>query len=53
MQNFSAVSFSGEQVLGINIFAIKNGFKDKYIVLMAHRDIVPSTIQGANDNGQA
>lgn len=51
MQNFSTINFGREKVLGINVFAVKRGFRDKYIVLMAHRDIVPSTIQGANDNG--
>ena len=49
--NFSTVNFKRENVVGINVYAVKHGLTDEYIVLVAHRDIVPRTIEGANDNG--
>jgi len=49
--DFSTVNFKRESVVGINVYAVKHGLTDEYIVLVAHRDIVPRTIEGANDNG--
>jgi len=49
-QNFTTKGFYGI-VKAMNVYAIKRGKLDKYIVVVAHRDIVPTTIEGANDNG--
>lgn len=40
---------------GRNIYAIDQGSKitDEYFLFMAHYDVVPDTIEGANDNGAA
>jgi len=50
LQNFTTRGFYGP-VKAMNVYAIKKGIIDRYIIIMAHRDIVPSTIEGANDNG--
>jgi hypothetical protein len=41
--------------IGQNIYAIDPGsnLKDEYFLFMAHYDVVPDTIEGANDNGAA
>ncbi len=49
-QNFTARSFGGF-VSAMNVYAVKRGEVSRYVVLMAHRDVVPSTVEGANDNG--
>jgi len=51
IQTFVAPDFRKRNVKAYNVFAIKRGSLDKYIVLIAHHDIVPWTIEGANDNG--
>jgi len=48
---FKAPSFGGGRVDAYNVYAIKRGSTDAYILLMAHHDIVPWTTEGANDNG--
>jgi len=50
LQNFTTRGFYGV-VKAMNVYAIKRGKLSKYIVVMAHRDVVPTTIEGANDNG--
>ena len=40
---------------GQNVYAIDTGsnMKEEYFLFMAHYDVVPDTIEGANDNGAA
>ena len=49
-QNFTARGFGGF-VSAMNVYAVKRGEVSRYVVLMAHRDVVSSTVEGANDNG--
>ena len=51
IQTFIAPDFKRRSVKAYNVYAIKRGVSDKYIVLIAHHDVVPQTIEGANDNG--
>jgi len=46
-QNFSTYDFDGNLVTGINVVAISPGAVKDSIVIVAHRDVVPQTIQGA------
>ncbi|HDH06775.1 MAG TPA: Zn-dependent exopeptidase M28, partial [Thermoproteales archaeon] len=50
-QVFSVKDFTGKLVNGTNIYVVKKGVVDRYIIIVAHFDIVPKTIEGANDNG--
>ncbi|RLE82194.1 MAG: hypothetical protein DRJ36_00750 [Thermoprotei archaeon] len=51
IQSFYAPGFGRKRVLAHNVYAIKRGYESRYIILIAHHDIVPYTIEGANDNG--
>ncbi len=51
IDEFDAPGFGGTLVTAYNVYAVKEGREDAYIVLIAHHDIVPRTIEGANDNG--
>ncbi|RLE81457.1 MAG: hypothetical protein DRJ52_04170 [Thermoprotei archaeon] len=50
IQVFYTRSFNGNIVKAFNVYGIKRGEVDKYIVLIAHHDVVPWTVEGANDN---
>lgn len=50
-QNFTTKNFDGKEVHAMNVIGVVKGKSQKSIVVMAHRDIVVTTAQGANDNG--
>ncbi len=51
VQRFEAPNFSREKVRTYNVYAVKRGSSNMCVVIVAHRDIVPTTEEGANDNG--
>ncbi len=51
IQVFETRDFSGRLVKAYNVYGIKRGLGDQYIVIVAHHDTVPWTVEGANDNG--
>lgn len=51
LQVFPTVNFQGERVNGTNVYAVSNGTSKKTLLFLAHRDVTPSTSQGADDNG--
>ena len=51
IDEFEAPGFGGTKVRAYNVYAVKKGREDAYIVLIAHHDVVPRTVEGANDNG--
>ncbi len=50
-QNFTTNDYNGEEGKGINIIGKSPGETDESILFIAHRDIIVTTFQGANDNG--
>ena len=48
---FQAPSFNGSLVEAFNVYGVKRGSVDAFVVLMAYHDVVPWTIEGTNNNG--